>query len=771
MDFGSVLSLAAQNQQKQRHSDKKQRSSNDGPRKEKRDRDGRPKSEFLQKAFEEKEQERRRKEDEERQRQNAEEKKKVFRIPKKPRQPEEQSTEKQLSEEEKREKAKKLAASLGGMFSKKSSDNKSSSKVVSDRSEHRKSNGERTSSSSDVKRSSNKPSVSDNIKKTEKKPSYLEKLEKLSDQEKLAIIKKISESLGRKGDKISDEEKLDKIRKISETIGKGPPTKVEGDDKSKVNGLKKESPLSGKVDKEKYASSVESLQKMKKELKEAEERVIGSEITLLGKTDEGIKREVKHFDRSDAEKMRQALQEKAARIKAMMSRPVERKPRERKRRKGEGGGIKSEEIINDTQSSSEDEGKQTHFDSKKISSHSIDSGRNREHDRFDRLVREEKSVVKKKPPPPPSMNFNDLLKVAEIKSQEPIKIEVVKKKMPEEPRLMSKKEIQEKNRYEQYLQNKKLVEEFEEEQRKDKEKTSAMKSKSTSNLSSKSSSNMESSQKTLKKNPYSDKVVTKNSPVEKPITKNPYGEKVSFGRKLEQKSSSPSPGTSSNGKQVKKSSSASSLPSKPPTKQFKMSDRGDRLDSNPYKKVKSEYSTSERTSKGEIARKSNGAKRSDYDHEGENVLVCGPSKGDKSSSKPTSSNPFDRIYGEIKKNNPSKPVKRKHADELTDSEDEFDEDMDDFVVDYLSSGEEEEMDEYDNDYDDYSKHIRNIFGYDKRKFRNESYHDIANMESSFRECMKEEARSARLGMQEDIEDMKKEEEEMRRKMAAKKKKR
>lgn len=60
-------------------------------------------------------------------------------------------------------------------------------------------------------------------------------------------------------------------------------------------------------------------------------------------------------------------------------------------------------------------------------------------------------------------------------------------------------------------------------------------------------------------------------------------------------------------------------------------------------------------------------------------------------------------------------MKRKHADELTDSEDEFDEDMDDFVVDYLSSGEEEEMDEYDNDYDDYSKHIRNIFGYDKRK--------------------------------------------------------
>lgn len=60
-------------------------------------------------------------------------------------------------------------------------------------------------------------------------------------------------------------------------------------------------------------------------------------------------------------------------------------------------------------------------------------------------------------------------------------------------------------------------------------------------------------------------------------------------------------------------------------------------------------------------------------------------------------------------------AKRKHPDEYSDSEDEFDGDLDGFVVDYLSSGEEEEMDGYDNDYEDYSKHIRNIFGYDRRK--------------------------------------------------------
>ena len=60
-------------------------------------------------------------------------------------------------------------------------------------------------------------------------------------------------------------------------------------------------------------------------------------------------------------------------------------------------------------------------------------------------------------------------------------------------------------------------------------------------------------------------------------------------------------------------------------------------------------------------------------------------------------------------------VKRKHPDEYSESEDEFDEDLEGFVVDYLSSGEEEEMEDYDDDYEDYSKHIRNIFGYDRRK--------------------------------------------------------
>jgi small-conductance mechanosensitive channel len=120
---------------------------------------------------------------------------------------------------------------------------------------------------------------------------------------------------------------FDQLYDFSMNYGKGS-SKCE-----KVNNSQKQSSLTGKVDREKLSCSIESLQQMKKDLKETEEKVSGNVITMLGKTDDGIKREVKHFDRSDAEKMRQALQDKAARIKAMMNRPEEPKPKERKRKK------------------------------------------------------------------------------------------------------------------------------------------------------------------------------------------------------------------------------------------------------------------------------------------------------------------------------------------------------------------------------------------------------------------------------------------------------
>lgn len=87
----------------------------------------------------------------------------------------------------------------------------------------------------------------------------------------------------------------------------------------------------------------------------------------------------------------------------------------------------------------------------------------------------------------------------------------------------------------------------------------------------------------------------------------------------------------------------------------------------------------------------------------------------------------------------------------SDSEDEYDSELDDFIDDSEAKV-------------DISKEIRSIFGYDKRKYRDESDEDDRSMENNrFSSIMMEEARSARIGRQEDLEDMRREEEELRRK--------
>ncbi|XP_042332904.1 protein SPT2 homolog [Sceloporus undulatus] len=91
-----------------------------------------------------------------------------------------------------------------------------------------------------------------------------------------------------------------------------------------------------------------------------------------------------------------------------------------------------------------------------------------------------------------------------------------------------------------------------------------------------------------------------------------------------------------------------------------------------------------------------------------------------------------------------------------DDEDEDDSEMEDFIDD---EGEPQE---------EISKHIREIFGYDRNKYKDESDYALRYMESSWKEQQKEEAKSLRLGMQEDLEELRREEEELKRKKQAKK---
>lgn len=100
----------------------------------------------------------------------------------------------------------------------------------------------------------------------------------------------------------------------------------------------------------------------------------------------------------------------------------------------------------------------------------------------------------------------------------------------------------------------------------------------------------------------------------------------------------------------------------------------------------------------------------------------------------------------------SAPKKRRPV--IEDSDSEYDSEMDDFIDD----GDEEE---------DYSSQIRAIFGYDKSRYRDEDYDD-REMESTFAQQMREEYISKKIGLMEDLEDMRMEEEE--KKMKALKKK-
>lgn len=107
------------------------------------------------------------------------------------------------------------------------------------------------------------------------------------------------------------------------------------------------------------------------------------------------------------------------------------------------------------------------------------------------------------------------------------------------------------------------------------------------------------------------------------------------------------------------------------------------------------------------------------------------------------------------KHKPSAASKRRFPDDYDDDdddddEDEYDSEMDDFID--------------DDEGFDYSSEIRNIFGYDKSRYRDED-DDIDNMESSFAQQQREEFVSKKIGIMEDLEDMRKEEEEKKRKAA------
>ncbi|XP_068595526.1 protein SPT2 homolog [Brachionichthys hirsutus] len=95
------------------------------------------------------------------------------------------------------------------------------------------------------------------------------------------------------------------------------------------------------------------------------------------------------------------------------------------------------------------------------------------------------------------------------------------------------------------------------------------------------------------------------------------------------------------------------------------------------------------------------------------------------------------------------PITSAYKRTYEDEDEEYDSEMDDFIDD--GAEEQEEI----------SRHIKEIFGYDRTKYKNESEYALKFMESSWKEMQKEEARSLKMAVQEDLEEEKREAEELK----------
>lgn len=110
----------------------------------------------------------------------------------------------------------------------------------------------------------------------------------------------------------------------------------------------------------------------------------------------------------------------------------------------------------------------------------------------------------------------------------------------------------------------------------------------------------------------------------------------------------------------------------------------------------------------------------------------------------------NRYQGNFSRNNSQMQpgIRRQFDYEEYDSEEESD--LEDFIDDTPI------IENEDVSYRDYSKHIKEIFKYDRSKYANEPSFDDRRMESRYTDILKEEAYSARVGMKEDLEDYKRE---------------
>ncbi|EDS43992.1 latent nuclear antigen [Culex quinquefasciatus] len=364
----------------------------------------------------------------------------------------------------------------------------------------------------------------------------------------------------------------------------------------------------------------------------------------------------------------------------------------------------------------------------------------------------------KRPQGPPPPDFATLLKLAEQKQMEPVKLETpldtLEKKKKEPERLMTKKEKKEYEERMAYLEEKKIRDRIRNDPKlSEKEKQiklaryDAMKSgkappapSATSTGAAKPVNVMAPNGRIPKLNSGTDKPAATVTSTSKPALKPPTS--ASSSKPEERRPSAPSkpvdPARSKLEAALTSKKPTSSTPSKPtPTPSSSAA----------KKPISSATSGKPSTSSSSSAK------------------VAPPASNGQPKSRPFPPADVQRTRQfpppDVQRKRPGPPPSssssqfKKRRPVIEDSDSEYDSEMDDFIDD---EGAEEDI----------SSHIRAIFGYDKSRYRDEDFDD-RTMESNFAQVQREEYISKKIGLQEDLEDMRLEEEEKRQKALAKKK--
>ncbi|XP_078037811.1 protein SPT2 homolog [Augochlora pura] len=366
--------------------------------------------------------------------------------------------------------------------------------------------------------------------------------------------------------------------------------------------------------------------------------------------------------------------------------------------------------------------------------------------------KDEKSKPKKRPMPPP-MDFNELLKIAEKKQHEPIVIEV-KTKVEEPERLMTKKQMKEFAKEKEWREKK---------EQRSKQGYSSNKEGTTA-TTNKLSKPQESTSVVKQSNKIPK--VTESSILSKALTKTSNQAQPTVLKKtVENKSNI----NKANNSKVSERDMLLEERKKLELEKRKLEEMRQAIEEE-KKKLKLSKSKTEEVKNVKPDKLTTKPKVPDKQlpstsmKQRETVNVVKPRATQVLNDKIKQFPPTDLRPIRPKQSIPSRDHKRglvvhKRRIQDDDEEEEYDSELDDFID-----------DEVEEHTEDYSKYISQIFGYDKNKYRDTKYEEEDGaMESSFAQQLKEEYVSTKIGIMEDLEDMRMEALEKKRKAMLKKK--